>query len=81
MRTSSRTRSGFSRADQGKHLRAGLGLPDDLEVPVRLERSLDPVEDEAVVVGDYDAHWGAVSHRPCDEPFGCGREAGDSHLR
>ena len=47
---------GLLAADEREHLRPGLRLPDDLEVAVRLERPLDPVEDEPVVVGDYDAH-------------------------
>ena len=39
-----------------EHLRSGLRLSHDLEAAVRLERALDPVEDEAVVVGDHDSH-------------------------
>ena len=56
MRTSSRTRSGLVLPDEWKHLRPGLRLADDLEATVGLERPLDPVEDEPVVVGDHDAH-------------------------
>ena len=58
MRTSSRTRSGFVLPDERKHLRARLRLADDLEAAVGLERALDPVEDEAMVVGDHNAHGG-----------------------
>ncbi len=43
-------------ADQRKNLCPRLGLPDDLEVVVRLERALDPVQDEPVVVRDHDPH-------------------------
>ena len=45
-------------ADEREHLRPGLRLADDLESAVGLERALDPVEDEAMVVGDHDAHGG-----------------------
>jgi len=45
-------------ADERKHLRARLCFADDLEATVRLERALDPVEDEAMVVGDHYAHGG-----------------------
>ena len=38
-----------------------LRLPDDLESTVFLERPLDPVEDEAVIVGDYHAHGASVA--------------------
>ena len=47
---------GIGLRDERKHLRARLRLAHDLEVAVRLERTLDPVEDEAMVVGDHDAH-------------------------
>ena len=42
--------------DEGKHLRARGGLPDDLEVARFLERPLDPIDDQLVVVRDHDAH-------------------------
>ena len=47
---------GIRLAHQRKHLRSRLRLADDLEAAVVLERALDPVEDEPVVVGDHDAH-------------------------
>ena len=56
IRTSSSTRSGLRLADEREHLRPRLRLADDLEAAVRLERALDPVEDEPMVVGDHDAH-------------------------
>ena len=43
-------------ADERQDLRSRLGLADDLEPAVGLERPLDPVEDEAMVVGDHDTH-------------------------
>ena len=51
-------------ADEREHLRPGLGLADDLESAVGFERPLDPVEDEAMVVGDHDAHGASVAQAP-----------------
>ena len=42
--------------DERQHLGARLRLADDLESAVGFERPLDPVEDEAMVVGDHNAH-------------------------
>ena len=47
--------------DEGEHLRSRLRLAHDLELAVVLEGTPDPVEDEAVVVGDHDSHRQAVS--------------------
>ena len=68
IRTSSRTRSGVRLAHEWEHLRPGLRLSDDLEATVGLERTLDPVEDEPVVVGNHDAHVESVSHRAPTPP-------------
>ena len=57
-------------ADEREHLRPGLRLADDLEAAVVLERPLDPVEDEPVVVGDHDAHGGSVAQGPDAPPSG-----------
>ena len=56
IRTSSSTRSGFLARHEREHLHPGLRLTDDLEVPVRLERTADPVEDEPMVVGYDHSH-------------------------
>ncbi len=48
-------------AHEGQHLCPRLRLADDLEVAVGLERTLDPVEDETVIVGDHDPHLGSVA--------------------
>src|SRR5262245_15461779 len=48
-------------SDERQHLRAGLRFADDLEATVGFERTLDPVEDEPVVVGDHDAHATSVA--------------------
>ena len=47
---------GVRLAHEWEHLRPGLRLSDDLEATVGLERTLDPVEDEPMVVGNHDAH-------------------------
>ena len=56
IRTSSSTRSGFVRATMRQHLGAVLGLADDLEAAVGLERLADAVEHEPVVVCNDYAH-------------------------
>ena len=56
IRTSSRTRSGFVSATSRQHVGAVLGLADDLEATVGLERPPDPVEHEPMVVGDDYSH-------------------------
>ncbi len=47
---------GMVLAHERQHLGAVLRLRDHLEAAVVLERPADAVEDEAVVVGDEDAH-------------------------
>src|SRR4029450_2726 len=62
---------GVRLADEWEHLGAGLRLADDLEPAVGFERTLDPVEDEAMVVGDHDAHgqqFGTALRRRPDSP-------------
>ena len=52
---------GIGASHERKDLGPGLRLAHDLEVAVRLERPADPVQDEAMVVGDHDPHWRSVA--------------------
>ena len=61
MRTSSTTRSGLGLPDERQDLGAVLGLADDLEPAVLLERAADAVEHEAMVVGEQDLHAGSLA--------------------
>ena len=64
IRTSRRTRSGFVLPTSGSTCVPDCVSPTISKPPSFLERALDPVEDEPVVVGDHDAHGASVAQAP-----------------
>jgi len=60
---------GIRSRDERQHLRAGRGFAHDLEVARLLERPLDAVDDQLVIVCDQDSHGRMTSSSKSCRPI------------